>query len=128
MRVLEAGDWSLLLPEEWFAERDDEGIIIGDRDGIGCLEISELRHEGGALNAAVLEQFREPRQPWDVVTCGSFEGRSSSLVEDDTAIREWYLFVDDLLLFVTYSCSLNNRGMDDAAVDDILSTLRFAAE
>ena len=24
MRVLEAGDWSLLLPSEWQAERDDD--------------------------------------------------------------------------------------------------------
>jgi hypothetical protein len=30
---------------------------------------------------------------------------------------------DDLLLLITYSCDLENAGMDDSAVDEILSTL-----
>lgn len=128
MRILEAGDWSLLLPEEWFAERDDDSIIIGDRDGVGCVEISELRRDRGTFSVEDLEQFRVDGQPWEAVNIGSFEGRSSALVEDDAAIREWYLFTDDLLLFVTHSCELENRGLDDAAVDEILSTLRYAPD
>jgi hypothetical protein len=28
-----------------------------------------------------------------------------------------------MLLFITYSCDLDNRGMDDAAVDELLDTL-----
>jgi len=28
-----------------------------------------------------------------------------------------------LLLFITYSCEDENRGMDDSAVDEILDTL-----
>ncbi len=128
MRVLEAGDWSLLLPSEWQAERDDDGIVIGDRDGIGCLEISELRRETGEFSAGDLEQFREAGQPWDSVSLGSFEGRASAFSEDGASIREWFLHAGDLLLFVTYSCDEENRGMDDAAVDDMLSTLRYLPE
>jgi hypothetical protein len=31
-----------------------------------------------------------------------------------------------MLLFITYSCEEENRGMDDAAVDEILDTLSRA--
>ncbi len=132
MRVLEADDWSLLLPDEWLAEREADAIIIGDRDGVGCLEISELRqaHEDAAEGAAKsldLSQFREPDLPWDATRCGNFSGFASFLVEDGMAIREWYLQAADLLLFATYSCDLENRGLDDAAVDEILSTLRYVS-
>ena len=114
------------------AEREDDSIVIGDRDGIGCLEISELRQapEAGASGRAAaldLGQFREPGLPWDAVRCGNFSGYASFLEEDGMAIREWFLQSADLLLFATYSCDLENRGLDDAAVDEILSTLRYVA-
>ena len=52
MRVLEAGDWSLLLPDEWSAERDEDGIIIGDRDQLVSTEliVDYARRAGATLH------------------------------------------------------------------------------
>ena len=128
MRVLEAGDWSLLLPEEWFAEQEDDAIIIGDRDGVGCLEISELRSERGHFNADEVRDIAELGDEGRSVTAGSFSGLHATFVEDDAALREWYLTAEGLMLYVTYSCDLDNQGLDDAVVDEIMGTLRYAAE
>ena len=38
-------------------------------------------------------------------------------------MREWYVAIGSVLLFITYSCDAENRGLDDAAVDEILQTL-----
>jgi hypothetical protein len=129
VRVLEAGDWSLLLPDEWFAEKEDGVIFIGDRDGVGCLEISELRRsdDSPASSAdAAMEELLEPGVAWSRAHCGSFSGFKGAFTEDDAALREWYLSCGDLLLYITYSCDPSNAGMDDAAVDEMLETLRFA--
>ncbi|MFK7830870.1 MAG: hypothetical protein AB8B57_13920 [Congregibacter sp.] len=126
MHVLEAGDWSLLLPPEWQAEDDGESIVIGDRDDVGCLEISELHKEDGEFGATDLAELTAESQPWIPLHCGSFTGLVSGLIEEEVAIREWYLTAGDLLLYITYSCELENRGMDDSAVDEILDTLRYA--
>jgi len=128
MKVLEAGDWSLLLPPEWEAERDGDSILIGDRDGVGCLEISELRRESGVFGAADLEQIRDAGVAWTPADCGSFSGCYGAFEEDDAAVREWLLACEDLLLYLTYSCAADNRGLDDGAVDDLLDTLRFARD
>ena len=128
MRVLEAGDWSLLLPEEWFAEQEDDAIIIGDRDGVGCLEISELRSERGHFTADEVRDIAELGDEGRSVTAGSFSGLHATFVEDDAALREWYLTAEGLMLYVTYSCDLDNQGLDDAVVDEIMGTLRYAAE
>ena len=128
MRVLEAGDWSLLLPEEWFAEQEDDAIIIGDRDGVGCLEISELRSERGHFTADEVRDIAELGEEGSSITAGSFSGLHASFVEDDAALREWYLTAEGLMLYVTYSCDLDNQGLDDAVVDEIIGTLRYAAE
>jgi hypothetical protein len=124
VKVLEAGDWSLLLPPEWIAERDDESIIIADRDEVGCLELSELRKERGLFDESDIHSLTDDESlHWTPVSCGSFSGLQGTLTEEGAAIREWYIYAADLLLYVTYSCELENRGMDDAAVDDILGTL-----
>lgn len=128
MHVLEAGDWSLLLPAEWLAEQDGDSIVIGDRDEVGCLELSELRREDGDVSAVDLQTFTAGEADWAPENCGSFSGVKRALIEDDAAIREWYLYAGELLLYVTYSCDLENRGMDDAAVDEIMDTLRYAKD
>lgn len=131
MNVLETGDWSLLLPEEWSAERDEDGIVIGDRDGVGCLEISELRKPSSApeaFDAEDLASFLDPGLSWSPVVYGSFRGHGARFEEEGTALREWVLYSGAVLLYVTYSCALEHRGLDDGAVDELLATLRYAPE
>ncbi|WP_439102493.1 hypothetical protein [Congregibacter sp.] len=128
MRVLEAGDWGMLIPDEWQAEQEDDAIVIGDRDGVGCIEISELHKESGDFRREDLNQFLADVSEWTPDRKGSFEGLTASVVEDGAALREWYLFAGALLLYITYSCDEDNQGLDDAAVDDILDTLRMEKE
>ena len=40
MNVLETEWWSLALPPEWWADSEEDSILIGDRDDVGCIEIS----------------------------------------------------------------------------------------
>lgn len=128
MRVLEAGDWSLLIADEWVAEQDEDSILIGDRDGVGCLEISQLRREHGAFSDADLDELMEAGHRATAVSYGNFQGRLTRFEEDDAALRQWCLYTADLLLYITYSCDVANAGLDDGAVDDMLATLRYAPE
>ncbi|EAQ96242.2 hypothetical protein KT71_19293 [Congregibacter litoralis KT71] len=116
----------MLIPDEWQAEQEEDAIVIGDRDGVGCIEISELHKESGDFCSDDLGQFVTDASKWTPARKGSFEGLTSAVLEDGAAIREWYLFAGALLLYITYSCDEDNQGLDDAAVDDILDTLRMA--
>ena len=104
-------------------------MLIGDRDEVGSIQISSLfREEGEFLAEEVAEIARENAEvscDWQAVTLGDFSGIVAAYSEDDSAVREWYLASGSLLLFVTYCCELENAGMDDAAVDDILDTLQL---
>lgn len=129
MRVLETDNWSLLLPREWAAERDEDVVVIGDEDGVGCLEISELRRERGAFNTADLEALAaEGMQAPQSLTVAGLAARYAAFSEEGAALREWYVLAGTSILYITYSCDLDNRGMDDAVVDEILGTLRVAAD
>lgn len=127
MNVLETEWWTMALPPEWWAESEEDSILVGDRDDVGCIEISTLHKEQGEFDAQTVRDIAqsESEQPleWRPVTLGDFAGVRSSYVEEDTAVREWYVARGALLLFITYSCDEENRGMDDAAVDELLDTL-----
>ena len=125
--VLETEWWNLAVPPEWWAESEEDSILIGDHDGVGCIEISTLHKEKGQFLpdevAQIARDEAEQSLTWETLSLGDFRGVTASYLEDDVAIREWYLARDAMLLFITYSCEEENRGMDDAAVDEILDTL-----
>lgn len=125
--VLETEWWSLLLPPEWLAEEDEDGaVVIGDRDGVGCIEMTELRHPEGRFTRQETRGFAEEQgvnPKWNDCALGALQGVQRSLREDGVALREWCVASGPLLLYITYSCDESNAGMDDAAVDDILGTL-----
>jgi hypothetical protein len=127
MNVLETEWWTLVLPPEWWADSQDDSILIGDRDEVGCIEVSTLHKEEGDFTAdnlrEIAEEGADTSLAWRAVTLGDFKGLAGQFVEEDAAIREWYLANGPVMVFITYSCDLENQGMDDAAVDEILDTL-----
>ena len=128
MNILETEWWSLALPPEWWADTEEDSILVGDRDEVGCIEISTLHREGGEFDPAEVQAIaaRESGSidSWRRVNLGDFRGVAGDCVEEEAAIREWYVARKGMLLFITYSCDLGNRGMDDAAVDELLDTLQ----
>lgn len=127
MNVLETEWWTICVPPEWWAEREDDSIIISDRDQVGSIEFSTLRKDSGEFTpdevAAIARDNGEPDWQWQAVAAGEFNGVCCAYREDEDAVREWYLAAGPLLLFVTYSCDVENSELDQAAVDEILSTL-----
>ena len=127
MRAVESQWWIIELPEEWEAEQDEETIIISDEDGVGDIEITTLEKESGDVSDAELKDYTADLQKQfgegKPVTVAELQGYYFSYLQAGDAVREWYLRCDKLLLLITYSCDEDNKGMDDGAVDDILSTI-----
>ncbi len=127
MNILETDWWSMALPPEWWAELEDESVLVGDRDDVGCLEFTTVHKESGQFDAAEIQRIAESESEqaldWKPVSLGDFEGIVSTFIEEGAAIREWYIASGAQLLFISYSCDEDNGGMDDAAVNEILDTL-----
>lgn len=126
MHTIETDWWLLDLPEEWQAEQDDETIVITDEDGIGMLEITSLEPEGDAhgvdLNA-LAKQLLPDNGAGAAARIGDFEGLYFQYQEEGDAVREWLVQCDGHVLLVSYACDVDDAGMDDAFVDEVLDTL-----
>ena len=57
MNVLETEWWTMALPPEWWAESEEDSILVGDRDDVGCIEISTLHKEQGEFDMAELRDM-----------------------------------------------------------------------
>lgn len=127
MNILQTQWWEMDLPDEWRAEEDDDLILISDVDDVGEIAISTLAKEDGVVDEQELAQFSaEVEQAYGkgkTLTIGDWRGVYFQFNEDSDAVREWYLYQDNLLVLITYSCDLENAGMDDAVVDEIVATL-----
>ena len=127
MNVLETEWWTLAVPPEWWADSEEDSILVGDRDDVGCSEISTLHKDEGEFDRQTLADIAaseaEQSLDWRQVTLGEFSGLTSNFIEEGAAIRQWYVASGSMLLFITYSCDEDNGGMDDAAVDELLDTL-----
>lgn len=132
MNVLETEWWTLALPPEWWADSEEDSILVGDRDEVGCIEISTLRKDSGEFEAAevatIAEADAQEGVPWRAVSVGDFTGLIGSYAEEGVAVRQWCVAAGAMLLFITYSCEDENSGMDDSAVDQILDTLMLVEE
>lgn len=132
MRSVETDWWIIDLPDEWDAEQDEEIIVISDEDGVGVLEITTLEKDEEQAEAADLKALAEALVPEGTISAtaqiGEFSGLYFEYREAGDAVREWLLRGGNLLLFISYSCSIDHAGFDDAMVDEILDTLQSRSQ
>ena len=132
MKLLETDWWTIELPPEWEAEQDDDVVVIEDEDGVSCLEISTLVREEGEVGHADLVEFSrdlrdaglKPRE----VHFGDWRGEVFEHDDGEYHWREWFLACQRVFVYAAYHCLSENRGMDDAAIDEILSTIETRPE
>ncbi len=127
MNRVETEWWTLALPQEWWAEAEGDSVLVGDRDDVGCIEISTLRKDHGRFDTDEVERIARAESGSEgaiaAVTLGEFKGYTAAFREEGAAVTEWFLGCAELLLFITYSCDEENEGLDEAAVTEILDTL-----
>lgn len=114
--------WSLALPDEWKAEQEEETVIIIDADQISVVELTVLTPNSGMSLDDLIDSISDNLYVSDRLAelpClyGNFEGEGAFY-------REWLVPLENnKLLLISHGCDLEDKGLDDSAVDEILSTL-----
>ncbi|MBI2919483.1 MAG: hypothetical protein HYY18_00195 [Planctomycetes bacterium] len=123
--------WSLLVPDGWHARHDKECATLVADDEIGALQLSAAFKDSDVL-AADLREFAAEHLDAGATAkptqAGEFVGFELAFNRKDRYWRQWYLRNHRQMLFVTYTCGLEFRGVEDAAVQDILATLAASGE
>lgn len=113
--------WSLLLPAEWQAEQDEETIFIVDNDEVSIIELTPLLPDSGSNVEQLLAAMdtRSMKQ----TTLAELPAWYHEFEDDDMHWREWLCDAGYFVLTISHGTDVDNKGMDDGSVDEILSTL-----
>ena len=57
-----------------------------------------------------------------------FDGIEINYSDGEQYWREWYLSCDNVMLFITYNCDIEDEEAEDVIVDAILETLAISEE
>lgn len=119
--------WSLRPPEGWRAWHDEECATLVADDEIGALQISAAFKDSEVVDADLrdfaadhLDAGANPRP----TEAGEFVGFEISFSDGERFWRQWYLRNGRQLLFVTYNCGLDCRGVEDGPLGAALASLQ----
>lgn len=124
MDVLETDFWALQLPDEWFAEQDDETIVISDESEVSTIELTSIIVDENASKDEILADVLPAHAVKTVLA--EETAFYHELLEDGIFWREWVCEIPQGVLLISHGMDEDNKGMDDASVDEILSTLAIA--
>ncbi|MEE3239966.1 MAG: hypothetical protein VX231_03245 [Pseudomonadota bacterium] len=127
MSIVQTQWWCLELPEEWTAKMDDDSVTIADCDRVSEVDITVIRKQSGQVNEGDLDEFagdlRAQGLTGEAVTLNAAQGLLFQYDDEDGAWREWFLAAESLMIYITHNSAIEDKGLDNAVVDDILSTL-----
>ncbi len=127
MKLIETHWWALPVSDEWLVETEEDTVIITDRDEVGSLELTVLELDNTEPVHDDLRELASQLVPGDVegeaVVCGQWKGLRYEYTDSDYC-RDWLLLCEGKILLVSYTCALEHRALDDAAVDQMLGELQ----
>lgn len=131
MELIETRWWALPVSDEWHTETDGGTVIISDQDDVGSLELTVLELDMINPGAEDLRELAAQVVPPGIdskqVRCGQWQGILFEYSDEDFC-RDWFLHDQHCILLISYTCALEHRGMDDAAVDQMLAELQAGGE
>lgn len=117
----ESIDWSLEVPEGWGHESGENCTGFMHPRGVGAFQVSSYRKNEPVTDADLREFAGEI--PLVAVSIGWLSGFRTRFNEDNRFWTKWWLRSGCQMMYVTYNCSLADRGQEDAEVNSIIESL-----
>mgnify|MGYP000728075966 CR=1 FL=1 len=128
MKTFTHQHFSLTLPDNWVVEKETDYTSLYQQDGVGDLLISSFHYEH-EVTEEDLEEFAAEHFDNNVdaadVDFGDFNGFFFCYDTNAEYLCEWYLKSAGLMLFITYSCPLEDEDNSEADIaETILNSLQ----
>ena len=122
--------WVLDLAPGWVGEELDGLHSFHAEPEVGVLQVSVALSEG-KITKREIREFTEDLVPEGThlvgVVFGDFKGQSGEYVDGDVFCQAFGLAHQSLVLMVTYTCEVADRGQESQQVEAMLRSLRAEA-
>lgn len=129
MLTYKADGWQIALPEGWVSECDDKCHSFYCPGDAGALQISAYRKDTVISDFDLFDLIdleEEAREHLAPAQLGEFSGHQLLYSEDGIFWHKWWVFRDQLLLYVIYTCPEDERHSESRTLTELLDTLKPA--
>ena len=124
--------WSVDLPPGWQVREHEICTSFFREDGVGALQVGAFLHEYQEITDPDLLEINEEAGNEDApvlaFSSDHFKGFSTRFSTEEAHWGRWLLRAGRLLVHVTYNCNLENAGVEDHEVYEIVMTFRPAED
>ncbi|MCK5943910.1 MAG: hypothetical protein KAI24_18140 [Planctomycetes bacterium] len=123
--------WDLAVPDGWEASHGEDCATLVGPTEVGALQISAAFKDSEVLDDDLRDFASEHLDAGatpHACSAGDFTGFEICFSDGETFWRQWFLRHARQMLFVTYNCSVAERGVEDGLVEEILASLRSSVE
>jgi hypothetical protein len=121
--------WSVVFPEDWVHEIEDDILAIATPAGGSLLQIGSMSKDEGAVSEDDLWEFMDDAgvesEEIARVRLGDFEGLSARTEDDANLLRYWVVRAGDVLLLATFRCPPDRAEAEIGSVEGVLQSLRL---
>jgi hypothetical protein len=120
--------WSIELLPTWSAEQEESCTSICSENDVGALQVSAYRKSDRSVSEKDLVELSEGQYPTGVSVdnfeSSAFKGLQVSFSQTGKYWRKWWMHEGSLLLFITYTCNLEDQDVESEQVDQMIGTLK----
>ena len=128
LQTVKTSDWQLNLPDHWQTETVDDSLSLFDPASNGTLMVSSTRETYDISDEYLedlLDQHLDPDAELYELELGNFDGVMCCYESEGEYWCEWFLRCNDVMLYVTYNCPLDDEGSEDDVVESILESIQY---
>ncbi len=119
--------WSLNLPQNWDISSDEDCVTFQSKPPVGVLQVSAYSKDS-AITVRDVQEFMQSHIKAEKKIYDAhfdlFSGFTVHYTTEDFYCKEWWLYFDRIMLYVSYTVDLIDKGLEDTVVHEILKTLR----
>ena len=129
MKLYQSPNWSLEIPEKWQSEFENDLHSFWDPEGFGALQITALQKEESCATQndifhMITELKEEEKKKLKCKHFGEFSGYHICERKNQEHWEKWWVINKNILLFITYNCSLNDSDFEKECIKNILQSLK----
>lgn len=115
--------WSVDMPDGWTYDEGDSCVGFFDPEGVGALHISVHCKEELVTDADLRDLAEEGKL--QSTRLGNAEGFFRQAIDGDTFWIKWWVRYDKTMLFITYNCSAQEQGTEEAELGHLLASIEI---
>jgi hypothetical protein len=128
MQRFSSKEWSIIIPEHWLVEKDNNLLTFFHPDSVGVIQINQLSKTNIVTEADLYDMASEHINAGALtkpIKSTFLFGFTLTFSIDAEFWMQWYLGFGHTVLYITYNCEEQYKETERGMISSIVSSLNL---